>query len=459
MRRRGILSGEKQVVYQSVRQKKLRNKSRAKIILWSFIGLIVLVGGYLGVNSVLAYKEMSNSNNGFSTIKNLISNSANLKQTDGVTNILIMGRGGENHPGGTLTDTLMVFRLNNADSRVATVSIPRDMQVKLSNGEYRKINSAYSIGYTAEQNKDQKKTKGALSAVKTVENVTGVPIHYYIDIDFVAFKKLVDEVGGVTINVDKAVNDPLYPKDYFDKQGNYHKTEDYAPFKMAVGIRDMNGETALKFARSRETSSDFDRAKRQQQVIFALKEKMLSLGVLSNPKKVIDIMSILGDHIKTNLDAAEMQALIGKIKNSDKDKVVSKVIDNSSGGLLISDPGGTSDLLPRAGNFSQIHNFVKNIFSDSSASPTSSVKIEVYNATGEAGKAKALADKLETKGYKVAVLEKYDTVVDKSFVEDGTNGSAKKIVDVIGSILGEFKTKSTNSLNTIRIIVGRDYAV
>lgn len=458
MRRKNFLSGKKQVVYQSVRQKKLESKSRAKFLLRGAIALVVLLVIYFAVSSFMAYRKMSTSSNGFSTIKNLISNSDNLKQTDGVTNILIMGRGGEGHPGGTLTDTLMVVRLQNSDNKVATISIPRDTRVKLTNGEYRKINAAYSIGYTAEKNKDKKKDQGAASTIKTVENVVGVPIHYYIDIDFVAFKKMVDEVGGVTIDVDKAVNDPYYPKDYFDKQGNYHKTDDYAPFKMAVGIQKMDGETALKYARSRETSSDFDRAKRQQQVIFALKEKMLSLGVLSNPKKISDIIAILGDHIRTSLDAAELQGLINKLKNTQKDAIISKVIDNSANGLLVTD-SGSSDLIPKSGSFAQIQAFVKNIFSEATTSATANVQIEVYNATGEAGKAKLLADKIEKKGYKVAVLEKYDTVLEKSVIEDGTNGSAKQMVETIGSLLGPFKKQTTTSPNTIKIIVGKDYAV
>lgn len=445
------MSSEKQVVYQSVRQQKLKSKSRAKFILWSCVALVVLIIGYVGVKSISAANNVLSSN---ITLSSLI-NQSPLKQTDGVTNILLLGKGGSSssNPAPQLTDTIMLVRYRASDKKVAMISIPRDLSTTFPNGGQGKINAAYSTGYNSiKDSKDaaRKQKAGADAASAVVAKIAGVPVHYSVTVDFNGFKDLVDNLGGVTVNVEKALNDPRYPAD---------NMIDYAPFKLAAGVQKMDGKTALRYARSRETTSDFDRAKRQQNLIYAIKDKMLSLGVLANPVKFSSTLQSLGAHISTTFSPDELKELTNVAQNIKSDLVINKVIDNDpKTGLLISEPG-SSDLVPKTGNFTQIQSFVKNIFNESSASPTASVKIEVYNATGEVGKAKALADKLEKKGYKVAVLEKYDTVVDKSFIEDGTSGSAKQTVEIIGTMLGQFKTKTTGSLNTIRIIVGKDYAV
>ena len=454
MRRKAILTGEKQVVYHSVRQKKAASRVRRKYTFYGFVLVIVILVGYLIGTSVLALNRIS-SENGFSSLKNLFAG-GNLKQTDGITNFLILGRGGSGHEGGLLTDSMILVRLKNSDNKVATVSIPRDLRVKLSNGEYRKINATYGVGYSAQKDKTKQAETGAQYSAKTVESVVGVPIHYWVDLDFAGFKKVVDEIGGVTVNVDKAIHDPYYPKEYFDSSGNYHKTDQYQLFSMPAGVQKMNGETALKFARSRETSSDFDRAKRQQQVIFAVKDKMLSLGILANPKKLADIINIVGDHLRTNLGVGEMGTLVGKVKDINKDAVISKVLDNSSGGLLVSAGDGSSDFVPRSGNFNEIRNFVKNIFN--STDTNKDVSIEVYNASNVPGQARIFADKLKAKGISIAVLDKYDIVLDKTLIEDGTSGQAKSTLELMKEMLGQYKMSTTDSFNVIKVIIGKDYA-
>lgn len=125
----------------------------------------------------------------------------------------------------------------------------------------------------------------------------------------------------------------------------------------------MDSETAIYYARSRFASSDFDRARREQDVLIATKDKALSLGILSNPIKIFNLLDILGNHVITDLDASAIRDLIRRASQLEIKEVKRKVLDTSPEGLLYSTHiNGSYILLPVGGDFSQIHNFVIHIF-------------------------------------------------------------------------------------------------
>jgi len=170
-------------------------------------------------------------------------------EADGRVNILLIGMGGTGHKGGLLTDTIMVLSIKPEAKQAALLSIPRDLYVPIPGAGSAKINSAHALG-------EQRETgTGPALAKSVVGTVLDLPIHYYIRVDFAGFTKLIDAVDGLDINVEKAIADPFYPDE---------RTEGYAPFYLKAGPKHMDGKLALKYARSRETTSDFDRARRQQ---------------------------------------------------------------------------------------------------------------------------------------------------------------------------------------------------
>ena len=429
--------------------RKRRKKPKLKYFIFAVIALILVVIGYLGISSLKAANNILASN---ISVSSLIKQNS-LKQTDGITNVLILGKGGDNHAGGQLTDTIMIARIRNSDKKIALISIPRDLSVNVPGRGVVKINEAYTQGYLNEKDSSKKNDAGAKMAEQVIQTNFNIPFHYYIVADFIGFKDLVDALGGITVNVEKNLDDPLYPKDSIVND-KLIESDAYAPVHIKAGTQEMNGDTALKYARSRETTSDFDRAKRQQIVILAVKDKMMSLGILSNPVKINGILQSLGNHIKTSFSASELNDLFAIAKDFDQSKVINKVIDNSQNGLLVDSSEGSYHLLPKSGNFLDIQKFVKNVF-DAEDSVTSMVDVEVYNGTKTVGIAGKLADTLKKDGFSVTKIENSDKLYDKTTILDGTNSS--KTYQEVKKIVGVAERSNLDTTGVIRIYVGKDY--
>jgi len=265
----------------------------------------------------------------------------------GRVNIMVLGV----DDAATLSDTIMVVSISTKPEepyKVAMVSLPRDMYVDIPEFGSNKINAAYTYG----QNNDYPGGGPALSQ-KVVEDTLDLPIHYYVAMDFTGFKKMIDTVGGIDVDVKAPINDPYYP--------NY--TSGYAPLKLAAGVQHMNGETALAYSRSRQTTSDFDRAARQQAVALAFRDKVLSTNLLKNPSQIGQIQQAVKDHLKTDLSLREM-AKLGEISQKvDSTNISRHVIDNTN--FLMSSQRYGYGLIPKEGynQWAAIREFVRNIFS------------------------------------------------------------------------------------------------
>lgn len=289
-------------------------------------------------------------------------------EADDQINMLIIGIGGKTHIAGSLADTIMLASISPKSSKIHLVSIPRDMLVPIPNvkGTYDKINAIHSLG---DNDARFKAVGGPKLLIQTLEPILGVKIPYYFRADFSGFEKLVDSVGGITVNVEKNIDDLSYPAP---------NMKDYEPFHIKAGSQKINGKTALKYARSRHSTSDFDRARRQQQVLQALKDKALSVGVLSNPTKIVEFIDIAGEHLKTNLQITQISHLISLIKNIDADHVSNLVLDSSESSPLT--PGGCNGycLMPKAGmgNYKKVSEVVA-IELDNSK--TSDIKNKITN--------------------------------------------------------------------------------
>jgi LCP family protein required for cell wall assembly len=266
-------------------------------------------------------------------------------------NALLLGIRGEDDPnGGLLSDGIMLISYKKSTGQVAIISIPRDLYLQMP-GEvkYEKVNVAYVLGL-------EKYNNGLDYAKKTIAYVTGQYIEYATLVNFEGFKDIIDLLGGVTIYLDKPfVEDKQW---WCDKNG-----ENCRPFVVAVGQQTLNGETALFYARSRFSSNDFDRARRQQQILLALKDKILSLGVLGDPLKISGILDVLSKNIRTDVTPWEIPQLIDIAKSAKTDNIISMVFENSEKGLLYqTEISGLYVLLPTEGNFSKIRESCKNIF-------------------------------------------------------------------------------------------------
>ncbi len=189
------------------------------------------------------------------------------------------------------TDSMWVVSMDPQTRTAGMMSIPRDTWVNIPGFDYAKINTAYFLGESYKL-----PGGGAGLAMETVENFLGVPINYYAQIDFDAFVKFIDEIGGVTIDVKQKMKVGVLGR---EKQGFTKETVVIKP-----GVQTLDGATALAYARDRHATagSDFDRSARQQQVIRSVRQKILSLNMLPTLiSKAPKLYSDLSQGVKTNL--------------------------------------------------------------------------------------------------------------------------------------------------------------
>ncbi|MBU2025891.1 LCP family protein, partial [Patescibacteria group bacterium] len=293
------------------------------------------------------------STSGGSIFGGLFKNKDDLEgMSEGRINVILLGMRGQNIPGGSLlADSIMVVSVKPGENKVAMISIPRDLYVEIPGKNYsRKINEVNPIG------EEEGKGKGLELMKEVVGNVTGLPIHYAISANFDALRDTVDVIGGITVHLDK----PFYEGKQF-VEGN----ECGGEFSLPEGEVDLSGEKALCYSRARFATSDFDRARRQQEVLLAIKEKALSAGTLSDFGKVNDLLNVMGDNIRTDMKPWEMQKLFEVTNEVDDPKVYRKVFDTSEQGLLKAANNGSYILLPADEDFGRIKEECKNIFNDS----------------------------------------------------------------------------------------------
>ncbi|MGH2500698.1 MAG: LCP family protein, partial [Candidatus Limnocylindria bacterium] len=201
-------------------------------------------------------------------------------------NVLLLGLDARHDSFETLnTDTLIVLSLDPLNDTAAMLSIPRDTLVTIPGVGQDKVNAAYFHGGG----------RGAELARRTVEQLLGIPIHSYAIVDFQSFTGIVDGVGGVVVDVKRPLRDEVYP------------TVDFGIERLNVlaGPQLMDGITALRYARSRYASNDFSRARRQQDVLAALRVRLASGGLARVP----GLVERFGPAVRTNFDPGNILPL------------------------------------------------------------------------------------------------------------------------------------------------------
>ncbi len=273
-------------------------------------------------------------------------------------NILLLGMRGLEDPGEgkLLSDAIILASLNKKTGQVALISLPRDIYYRIwCSGDNRKINFTYAQG-------------GLDCAKKTISSLTDLYIDYAVSVNFEGLKEIIDTLGGITIYLEE----PFEEDFQWAKEGQEEDEhwlikeidgEERWVFYLPAGQNILDGQTALYYARSRYSTDDFDRMRRQQKVLLAIKEKSLSLGVLANPVKIYNLLDILGKNIRTDANLADIKNLINLIPDSDTVNIKRKVFDISPEGLLyhtfINDE---YVLLPVGDNFERIQEACQNIF-------------------------------------------------------------------------------------------------
>lgn len=236
---------------------------------------------------------------------------------DGTGRFTVLVMGLDRRPGeiglAYRTDTMMIVSIDPTTNSLGILSIPRDLYVEVPGySEYQRINSAMVLGEIRSPG------LGPQLAMQTVQYNLGIRIHDYIAVDFQAVVAIVDAIGGITVTTDYTINDRQYP------DMNYG----YDPFYLPAGTHNLNGATALKFARTRHGDSDFARANRQQQVIFSIRDKVLDFDLL--PTLIFNAPSLLASldkNVSTGMGLEDMIRLAWYLKDVPRQNMQTGVID------------------------------------------------------------------------------------------------------------------------------------
>lgn len=282
---------------------------------------------------------------------------ADLKEADGRTNILVLGADRRDTESNVfLTDTILVASIGRVEGNAVLISLPRDLWVETPSGYRSKINAVYANG-------------GPNELMQVVEDVLGLPIHYYGVVDFKIFEDSIDILGGIDVNVENSFTDYYYP---IAGKENAPLNERYETISFEQGLQTMNGETALKYVRSRKgdnnEGTDFARSKRQQNVISAIKDKVVSLDTLLDISKIKELYDTYSTNVDTDIDFITLQQFYLLSQQVDIAGIKSVVLDDRSaaeeGGLLYAPQdtelyGGAYVLVPKSGDYSQMHAYVQ----------------------------------------------------------------------------------------------------
>lgn len=310
-------------------------------------------------------------------------------EDDGIINILLLGMRGKNVVGGgQLADTIMVASININENKGSLFSVPRDLQVTVPGTNTKsKINAVYYYG------EEKKEGQGLEDMKKIIGEIVGDDIHYAASINFSGFTRLVDSLEGVDLYLEEPFVEPkqfkeehvcdehtfTVPSGSFEEKINekgrvvaryplcYNKDlECGGVFEVPAGEVNLSGERALCYVRARVTSSDFDRARRQQEVLEQIKSKAMNLGILGSFGKANELLNNLGDNVRTDMQLWEMKRMFEIYQNMNGVDLKQFVLENSEKGLLYA-PENTAPevgyiLLPRGDNYERIHRKFDNRF-------------------------------------------------------------------------------------------------
>ncbi len=435
--------------------------SRKRIVITSLLGCLLLLWG---LNNITIGGKKHH-------ISKILSPLSSDKY--GHTNILLLGVAGTNKEGGNLTDSIMVVSIDPQGPSVSFLSFPRDLFISSSVGNH-KINEIYararskaiaplvkkgvlSMNELSEKTIKKVEKKGLNVAKKAISDFTGIPIHYGVIVNFDVFQETVDELGGLDIYVPKDIEDPFYP------DGKYG----FETFTIRRGPQHLNGATALKYARSRKTSSDFDRARRQQDIILAIRDKAANKDLLTDMDKLKSFYTLFQKNVTMDLSLVEIVALAKTAVGIDYKRAVSAVLNDDptkQGGFLYvpdrAEYGGRFVLRPK--NLVDTQKFINLVLINPKVL-LEQAQLEILNGSGIEGEARRLSLRLKRFGLHVIQIGNYEEEsVRQGFYQNLTDINFSKTETFLEDLLRLKKLKTETpfmknedqNLVDIQIVIG-----
>jgi polyisoprenyl-teichoic acid--peptidoglycan teichoic acid transferase len=320
------------------------------------------------------------------------------------TTVLLLGV--DARPGQKIarTDSIILLTFNPQTNSAGMLSIPRDLKVRPSAlNRDMKITSVYpageAVGYPG---------GGAALLEDTITELLGYPIDQYVIVNFEGFKQIIDLIGGVDITVPYEIYDDKYPDD------NYGYLP---PVHFLPGKQHMDGDTALKYARTRHADNDYARAGRQQQVIMAIKDKITQQGQLGSLLPRLPGLAVgMANSVQTDIPVDKAITLARIMDKMDLNNIARVVVNQKMGTVIQNDPTLGYTLVP---DLPKVRAAADAIFADQVAGPTPAevqrqtiqaegARIVLLNGTQEKGLASRVQAKLVPQGYDVTTVGNAD---------------------------------------------------
>lgn len=362
-------------------------------------------------------------------------------------NFLLIGSDRRSSTGSTRTDTMVVAILRPNEGQVSLISIPRDLWVSIPGYENNRINTAYQLGVSSGY-----PGGGPALLKETIQYNLGIRIDHTAMVDFNGFSKIVDTLGGVDVPVSCSYTDWKL----IDPSYNPELEANWYLHTVDPGVIHMDGDLALWYARSRQKSNDFDRGRRQQEVLRALFVQALQTGTLT---RIPELYNNLNDSVETDLglgDILQLSIYAPKMTNADiRSYYIRPPIVNSwitSGGAYVLSP-----------NQELLQQMLAEALSPSAGTvERQAIVIDVMNGTTIPGYETLAATRLNYAGYETHIIPSerqdyaYSVLIDKTAVQDRNFSSP--ILNVMGMLPGSLISSSDpNSASHYLLILGYDY--
>jgi LCP family protein required for cell wall assembly len=371
-----------------------------------------------------------------------------LVQAPRTVNVLLLGSDNSADPRYARTDTILVASINPDLPSVSLLSFARDLQVRIPGHSDDRINTAFQLGYL----NDYPGGGPAFLALVLRKNF-GIKIDYFVRVDFSGFVNIVDELGGVDVIVECELHDTFPDASSVLKHTKMVGTEDLDVYP---GVMHLTGYQALMYSRSRESTTDFDRARRQQKVLRGLFSKIKKSNLLAN---ALPLYQQYQENVETDLGLASIPQFIDVATRLDnlaiKTRVITypviKAFTRSDGAMVLlptedTIPYITEALSPPPGNRAQ-----------------NRINVEVVNASGRKDMETVATDRLAWEGFSVVSVVVSDTVEAQTQIIDYTTtpkGSPiprlASIFNVRNSLISE-QPGGAGSDAVAQIILGKDY--
>jgi LCP family protein required for cell wall assembly len=370
-------------------------------------------------------------------------------------NVLLMGidqREGEEGP--WRTDTVLVLTLDPVTMSAGMLSIPRDLWVTIPGyEEQNRVNTAHYYGDVYSY-----PGGGPALARDTVTWNLGVPIHFYVRVNFAAFETIIDDIGGIDLDIPQTIDDPYYPDEGYG----------YEPFYIAAGQQHLDGKTALKYARTRATfGGDYDRGLRQQELILAVRDQVVKLNQLPRLiSRAPTLMETMGDAVRTDMSLEQAVQLAQLASEIEPEQVVTAVLDHNYTSAWET-PDGAQVLIA---NYEALRELRDLLFTETQTAGDNmtlaqrlgaeNARILILNGSNVAGLARSTSDYLTSVNLQVVEIGDAGALYDNTLIIDyaGKPNTSKHLASLFKLPISSVISGSSPDGNyDVTLILGSDF--